>query len=361
MTDSGKEQCMDRRPSPIITFVIPVYNVERYIRDCAMSILRQNVADIEAIFIDDGSPDKSGVILDEIARQDERVAVIHKENGGVSSARNAGMQVAKGEYVIFVDGDDYLEPDHASYLLDLISTYRCDMALSQNHFSIDQNAQIDRDVKTLESNTFIMKGIYEERINVAVWNKIYKRSFLEKNRLYFNQSVWFGEGMLFNIECLQCTQNVAVGQRRTYHQVFNTESAMRSFRLENMYCGMRSLDMQRTAWRRQTSELNNAWAYHYFSLYFIALKGLIETQQANDHQAEYKRFKKKIQALLPRALTADVPLKRKITALLSAVMPEIWAKRCILKERRYYTMAYEMNPTVNTVQKGRGGGNTPSN
>ena len=94
-----------------ISIIIPVYNVETYIHKCIGSVLAQTYRNIEVILVDDGSPDNSGIICDEYAKKDKRVIVIHKKNGGLSDARNAGIDAATGDYIVFVDSDDYIAPD----------------------------------------------------------------------------------------------------------------------------------------------------------------------------------------------------------------------------------------------------------
>ena len=103
-----------------ITFIVPVYNVEKYIYRCVQSILKQSYSNIEVILVDDGSTDASGEIIDEMASEDVRIKVIHQKNSGVSTARNSGLMTASGEYILFIDGDDYIESDYASYFMGLI-------------------------------------------------------------------------------------------------------------------------------------------------------------------------------------------------------------------------------------------------
>lgn len=111
---------------PLFSFIIPVYNVSAYLPKCLDSILRQNIDDWEAILIDDGSVDNSGKICDEYAAKDDRFKVFHKANGGVSSARNVGLENARGEWIWFVDSDDWIENNALSTLFDVIKTYSCD-------------------------------------------------------------------------------------------------------------------------------------------------------------------------------------------------------------------------------------------
>ena len=96
----------------LITIIIPIYNVEKYLRECLDSVINQTYKKLQIILIDDGSNDNSGKICDEYKEKDNRIEVMHKANGGVSSARNAGLKIAKGDYITFVDGDDYLDKDY---------------------------------------------------------------------------------------------------------------------------------------------------------------------------------------------------------------------------------------------------------
>lgn len=135
-----------------------MYNVEKFIFKTVNSILNQDYRNIENILVDDGSPDNSARIIDELAKKDNRIVCVHKENGGVSSARNAGLKIATGEYVTFIDGDDWVEPNYVSYLLNLVASDR---------------EYVVSDEKAIE-------WIYLGNIFVAVWNKIYSMPFLKK-------------------------------------------------------------------------------------------------------------------------------------------------------------------------------------
>lgn len=112
-----------------ISIIVPVYKVEPYLRKCVDSILAQTFTDFEVILVDDGSPDNSGKICDEYASKDSRVRVIHKKNGGLSSARNAGIDVARGKYLGFVDSDDYIEKDMYELLYDNIVKEQADLSI----------------------------------------------------------------------------------------------------------------------------------------------------------------------------------------------------------------------------------------
>lgn len=114
---------------PKISIIVPIYNVEVYLRKCLDSIVNQTYKNLEIILVDDGSPDNCGVICDEYAANDERIKVIHKQNGGVSSARNAGLEIATGEYIGWVDSDDWIELDMFEYLIKNAQTYKADITV----------------------------------------------------------------------------------------------------------------------------------------------------------------------------------------------------------------------------------------
>lgn len=105
----------------LVSIIVPMYNVEKFIEKCVKSLMNQSHKDIEIILVDDGLPDQSPEIIDRIAIEDQRVHVIHQQNKGVSAARNAGLQCATGEYVMFVDGDDWVDSDYFSYFLTLVT------------------------------------------------------------------------------------------------------------------------------------------------------------------------------------------------------------------------------------------------
>ena len=114
---------------PILSIIVPVYKTEQYLSICVESILGQTHEDLELLLVDDGSPDRCGAICDDYAARDSRVKVIHKENGGVCSARNAGLDAAQGEYIAFVDSDDWIEPDMYTSMMKKVEDYGCDVVL----------------------------------------------------------------------------------------------------------------------------------------------------------------------------------------------------------------------------------------
>ena len=127
----------------MISIIVPVYNVEKFLIQCVESICNQTHKDIEIILVDDGSTDSSSQICDELAQKDRRVIVIHKENGGSTSARNAGLKVSKGEYVGFVDSDDWIEPNMYERLLNLCVSEHADVAIGSRYINHEKDEYKD--------------------------------------------------------------------------------------------------------------------------------------------------------------------------------------------------------------------------
>ena len=129
----------------LVSIVVPIYNVEKYIEKLICSVVAQTYSNFELILIDDGSPDESGKICDQYANKDPRIKIIHKDNEGVSAARNDGIKIAKGKYITFIDGDDWIEPDFTAYMLNLIENKDSDMAMTDRIFTTRDRKQIETD------------------------------------------------------------------------------------------------------------------------------------------------------------------------------------------------------------------------
>ena len=312
---------------PLVSVIVPIYNVEKYLSRCVHSIREQSLKNIEIILVDDGSPDGCGALADQMALQDFRVKAIHKENGGVSSARNAGLKIARGEYIAFVDADDYLEKDYLAYFVDLLERTDCEMAVGVNNFTSLNKEQVALDKQRTVTAEYVVEALYLMTINVAVWNKLYKHSFLKKHNLWFNESIWYGEGMLFNIECLQCLDCVALGEKKMYHQVLNPDSAMRKFNLNSNYCGIRSLELQKEKWVKSTEGIEKAWTYHYRCFSNSILCGLVASDMVEEYEEEYRRCIKNLHSNIFVPLQVAIPIKMKIYYLVAAVCPVMLAKR----------------------------------
>ena len=170
----------------LISVIVPVYNVEKYLDQCVESIVNQTYKNLEIILVDDGSPDNCPAICDEWAKKDERIVVIHKNNGGLSSARNAGLDVAHGEYIGFVDSDDYIDSDMYEQLLNAITDEDAELSCCGRRI-VDEQSSVQCDRYTHERTSYIGNDIvkslfYGNEFDEAMWDKLYKKSFFNNLR-----------------------------------------------------------------------------------------------------------------------------------------------------------------------------------
>lgn len=175
----------------VISIIVPIYKVEKYLEKCIDSIINQDYKNLEIILVDDGSPDRCHQICDEYAQKDSRIKVIHKENGGLSDARNAGIKVATGEYIAFIDSDDYVTENYISTLLYTIKKYDADISAC-NYIKLYEGLGIEKvEPKTNEdlvmTNIEAMKDLFTLPSNsdVVAWNKLYKTSLFTQNNIEF--------------------------------------------------------------------------------------------------------------------------------------------------------------------------------
>ena len=175
--------------NPKISIIVPVYKVEKYLHKCIDSILSQTFKDFELILVDDGSPDNCGKICDEYAKRDNRIVVVHKENGGLGSARNRGIDIARGDYIGFVDSDDWIEIDMYEVLYNICDTYDCDIANCSSIIHFKDRTQINGGHKlTIHTREEAMKTMLEGKLyDEVVWTKLIKRELLDELR--FNENI----------------------------------------------------------------------------------------------------------------------------------------------------------------------------
>ena len=174
--------------NPVISIIVPVYKVEKQLNKCIESILNQTFKDYELILVDDGSPDNCGHICDEYEKKDSRIKVIHKKNGGLSDARNAGLDIALGKYIGFVDSDDIIHPQMYEKLYNCINKSNLDIVQCKfkRFKSIEEiNINIsdsELNFKEYNSQDAIIDLIDNNKINVNAWNKLYKRELFQNER-----------------------------------------------------------------------------------------------------------------------------------------------------------------------------------
>lgn len=215
----------------MFSIIVPVYNVEKYLDKCLASILEQTFKDFECIIIDDGSPDNSNIIIDKYVKLDQRFKVIHQKNMGLSAARNAGLDIAKGDYIVFVDSDDYIADDYLEKFALKIADTDADMVicgLIEVYKDYEKNK-----VFTAESIKVIKQNILADVWPSYVWNKCYKKDLFTNIR--FPVGKIFEDILTIPELCLYAQKIVCIPDKLYYYNRQNENSITANMSFEKMY------------------------------------------------------------------------------------------------------------------------------
>ncbi|MBS6613126.1 MAG: glycosyltransferase family 2 protein [Anaerotruncus sp.] len=225
----------------MISVIVPIYNVEKHLKKCINSITGQTNRNIEIILVNDGSPDGCLEICNEFAKKDSRIKVINKENGGLVSARKAGLAAASGEYIAFVDGDDYLKPTAMEIIETAIEKYSPDMVLFEflsilpsGEIKSDQNFFAEYARKAELSKKLYPTMLYDGRfynfgIMPSCWSKVFKKELLEKELANVDNSVKMGEDAAFTYPCLLDAKSVCMTDEPLYCYNIRPESMSNAY------------------------------------------------------------------------------------------------------------------------------------
>ncbi|MBR6697134.1 MAG: glycosyltransferase family 2 protein [Lachnospiraceae bacterium] len=205
-----------------ISIIVPVYNSSAKLPACIESVLNQEFKDFQLILVNDGSKDNSGSICDEYAKKDNRILVIHKENGGVSSARNAGLDAALGKYVAFLDSDDYIDSFALKVMYDEAKIKNADFVIGGYFFEKTQGT-IKHDCAVVKDLQEGFEYLFKEHFINPLWNKLFLR---EKLTNRFEKSLSLGEDLLFNYQFMKSVDTIATVSNMGYHYVMNDENSL---------------------------------------------------------------------------------------------------------------------------------------
>ncbi|UKK74845.1 glycosyltransferase [Segatella bryantii] len=223
------------KENPKVSIIVPIYNVEKYLDRCMSTLVNQTLIDIEIIMVDDGSPDNCPQMCDEWAKKDSRIKVIHKKNEGLGFARNAGLDVAIGEYVAFVDSDDFTEKDAYKCLYETAKKRDADVVYAGYHWQNTEGKEsvffvLDKEWNGREIVRFLGDMMFddnppEKNICMSMWNAIYRRDILEKNNVRFqSEREILSEDIVFHTQFLPLCKKIVCVPKAFYHYCYNGES-----------------------------------------------------------------------------------------------------------------------------------------
>lgn len=323
--------------SALITVIVPIYNGEKYISECINSILNQDYANLEVILVNDGSQDNSPNIMDEYAATDNRIRVIHQENAGVSVARNTALDNAHGEYVCFVDQDDWIAKDYISYLYRLLTSNDVEIAMTPqaNRFNSTDSIVDDTVIDNVKiwSGCRAAKEMLYYNVIIAPWNKMISRDLIETNAIRFNPEFFGGEGFNFSVDCFQRAKNVAVGSRRVYfYRVDNPESGMARFSINMTLSSIKAVKHIEEKLVIKTSELLRACRYANWHTHCDMYNTMIGSGATKQYPDVYKMLKKITQKEALCVLNATISNKDKAKGIVYFINPYLAA--CIINKFR---------------------------
>lgn len=315
-----------------LSIIVPVYRVEKYLHKCIDSILDQTFKDFELILIDDGSPDECGKICDEYAHRDPRVRVIHQENKGLSAARNAGIDIAKGQFIAFVDSDDWVEANIYEVLIENIVKSNTDIAVcgirnffESNPYKEDKRSEQIRNMVLLKDQCFEMVFCKDDCISVAAWNKVYKKEIFDDLR-YPKGQIY--EDNFLILDVLSKCDHAFVTTAKLYNYRRHAESITGGrYREEEMDRIIASQKNYNIFKERYPQYLEYAEAYLYKNCFSILGKMILDMDKVdpNDMSNVINRLNDNIGFILK---SREFTLKRKISAVALRIHPVLF-KMCV--------------------------------
>lgn len=236
-----------------ISVIIPVFNTQDYLEKCISSVLQQTYKNLEVICIDDGSTDASGKIVDDFAKDDKRIKAIHTKNQGESAARNVGIMEATGDYIAFLDCDDWIEPTMYEELSNLLEKTDADMAIGSWYCDVGEDSNAIMNKKRIEKNVFdrnhLLRYVYERdsyRAFAYMWDKLYKRElFLDEvgEMLLFDEALPLGGDVLFLAKLVLNTKKAVYLDKAFYHYIQRQGSGCRTKDLNKRIYGLLAYEM----------------------------------------------------------------------------------------------------------------------
>ena len=313
-----------------VSIIVAIYKSAPFLPKLIESIIAQTYKHLEVILVDDGSPDSSGTICDEYAKKDDRIFVIHKQNEGACKARNDGLKKSTGDYVVIVDGDDWLEVDFVAYLLNLIHKYDVDMALSDKLFTTRDREQTQEDCFELWTPEEATCKIIYPHMEIGPWNKIYKRELLENNNVDFSIP-WSGEGLYFASKAAQYSKGVAVGHRKIYnYRLNNVNSGLTNYNVQMGINALENIKYIGKTLHIDTPRTRAAVKWHIWKNYNFLLFLIIATNKQKELKELYKECLIKTRTLLySGVIMSDLPLKRKLGMIYIGLFCVYNAKRVL--------------------------------
>lgn len=311
-----------------VSIIVPLYNSERFLKKLLESIVNQTYTNLEVILVDDGSPDRSGDIADYYAEKDERIIVIHKKNGGCCEARNIGLEQVTGYYLMFADGDDWLEPDCVEYLVKIAEEYGCEMSTTDAIFTTrDRMQNLKDEIIVLNNEQAVANIINTFMIPVGPWNKLYTMDVVRKNNIMFSVP-WFGEGLYFSTMNAQYSNKVAIGHRKIYnYRLNNPNSGCTVKEVQNGINSLQNIIYIKKCLQINGKDIENALNWHIWTNNYNLVNYIYSAREMEQYNGVYKKAMLELKKLMPLVLKHNrLSFKAKTGIFLKTLFPLTFIK-----------------------------------
>lgn len=311
-----------------VSILVAIYNVDQYVRKCVESIINQDYQNLEIILVDDCSTDSSGQICDEYAKKDNRIKVIHhKENTRLSGVRNNGLKNATGDFVVFVDGDDWLASDYVTYMLRVIMETDSDMGINLVNFTTRDKKQVKHRRIEIWSAERATAELLFPHLTIGAWNKIYKRDFIVKNQLRFREEAFTAEGYWFINEAAQRANHVGVGCRKVYYyRLNNAGSATTKYDVRQSEGALFVLNEIEKGLLIRTPYVMNALHQHVWLNHFWTLRQILALDLKEKKRKSYMASLKYTKKYAFDVAKGEPSIQKKIKYILTGISPVLAAK-----------------------------------
>lgn len=309
-----------------VSIIVPIYNVEQFLKQCVDSLLNQTLQEIEVILVDDGSPDSCPKICEEYKQKDKRVKVIHKSNGGLSDARNAGIKMAEGQYVAFVDSDDYVDLQMFEKLYDEAKGKNLDVCYCDYNFDMGgkirsackQKEELFIDGKK-DAEKFLLDMVGTEpqfpsdvKYLVSVWHGIYKRSIIEQNSISFeSERLYPSEDLLFHIDFLSQCSKIGYLKECMYYWRYNPKSLSRTYTTQkfNKYIDL----LIRTKEKLDKHFTEEIYRLHYQRCIYSFFRSIVKYEVLSCSEPHpLRRIKRRCQHPLMKSIYESYPINQMV-------------------------------------------------
>lgn len=336
----------------LVSVILPVFNVEKFIGTCLETIINQTYKNLEIVVVDDGSPDKSIDIVKDFMQKDSRIKLIRQNNMGFSGARNTGLENCSGDFVTFVDSDDYLTEDFIEYMYDIYMKTGADICGSYNIFTTKNKIpKVSHDeIKILSAEEAVAEFLYP-RIRMGVWNKLWKRDFIEKNNLRFVIGMTTAEGLTFMTNAAQYANKVALGQKQVYcYRLDNPNSATTKANVERQGIGaLNALNLIEKNIDMTSTIVKNAMDYQRWGTSAYALRQIIDSGSQNEYQELFNQLHKYIRKNSLKMLkpSIKIDIRMKIIAILRFLDPVLITRISLqLRDRHLKKIKYNRKDII---------------